>query len=265
MIKKLKEIFAAHVISDILLSDNGPQFISSEFAEFSSKYGFTHTTSSPYFPHGNTEAERAVQMAKRIIIQQDSDIALLNYRTTPHSATKVSPGEALMGRRLKTRLPVLERNLLPEEEKDKSIRIADKKAKKSYKEAFDKCHGVRSLSLLEPGEPILMKDDKMWKTAKAIEMADCSGRSYDVETDQGIYRRNRKDLQAVPPATPEKPEIIVEPTETPEVNKAPTPMKISTPRKPAQHGAQKIATPTIPRTSGRIRRPPSKYHDFVKF
>ena len=268
VIKKLKEIFAAHGIPDMLLSDNGPQYISSEFAEFSSKYGFTHTTSSPYFPHGNAEAERAVQTAKRIITQQDPDIALLNYRATPHSATKVSPAEALMGRRLKTRLPVLERNLLPEDEKDKTIRTADQKAKKSYKEAFDKRHGVRSLSLLEPGEPVLMKDDKVWKTAKVIEMADGSGRSYDVETDQGIYRRNRKDLQAVPPATPaapEKPENIVEPPETSEVNKPPTPMKIPTPRKPDQHGPQKIATPTIPRTSGRIRRPPPKYQDFVKF
>ena len=57
----------------------------------------------------------------------------------------------------------------------------------------------------------------------------------------------------------------MEPPETPEVNKPPTPMKIPTPRKPDQHGAQKIATPKIPRTSGRIRRPPPKYQDFVKF
>ena len=261
VIKKLKEIFAVHGIPDILLSDNGPQYMSHEFAEFSSQYGFTHTTSSPYFPHGNAEAERAVQTAKRIIVQKDPDIALLNYRTTPHSATKTSPGEALMGRRLRTRLPVLERNLLPDEEKDKAIRTADKRAKKSYKEAFDKRHGVKTLSLLDPGETILMKEDKLWKTAKVLEMADGSGRSYDVENDQGIYRRNRKDLQAVPSTTPGKLENNGEP---PESNKNRTPKEIVTPQITVDQGVSKIATPTTPRRSGRIRKPPSKFQDFVK-
>ena len=42
-------------------------YASSAFTDFSESYGFVHTTSSPYFPQANVEAERAVKTIKNLL------------------------------------------------------------------------------------------------------------------------------------------------------------------------------------------------------
>ena len=49
------------------MSDNGPQFSADLYASFAQKYGFEHVTSSPHYPQGNGEAERAVKMIKGLL------------------------------------------------------------------------------------------------------------------------------------------------------------------------------------------------------
>ena len=84
------------------------------------------------------------------LYKNNLDIALRNYQSTPHSATQVSPVEALMKRKIKTRLLTLDINLLPAKVKDREIHLADARVKESYKTSFDKRHGTISLSTLEP-------------------------------------------------------------------------------------------------------------------
>ena len=57
VINKLKSIFAIHGIPDNVISDNGPQFASTEFRKFVQEWGFVHTTSSPRYPQSNGAAE----------------------------------------------------------------------------------------------------------------------------------------------------------------------------------------------------------------
>ena len=45
---KMKEVFAEHGVQDVLRSDNGPQYASAAFTEFTKEWEFQHTTSSPH-------------------------------------------------------------------------------------------------------------------------------------------------------------------------------------------------------------------------
>ena len=75
VVQELKEIRARQGIPEILDSDNNSQFFSKEFKDFTVTWGITHVTSSPKFPHSNSEAERAVQTVKQMLDQPDVSLA----------------------------------------------------------------------------------------------------------------------------------------------------------------------------------------------
>ena len=67
VINALKTIFARHGIPEELLSDNSPQFNSTEFTDLAATYGFNHIMSSPQYPQGNGQAERMVKTVKKLL------------------------------------------------------------------------------------------------------------------------------------------------------------------------------------------------------
>ena len=88
VIKFMKGQFSRHGIPDVLISDNGPQFTSREFSEFSTQWEFQHVTSSPYHPKSNGKAESAVKVVKNLFKKAQRDnkdpwLSLLDYRNTP--------------------------------------------------------------------------------------------------------------------------------------------------------------------------------------
>ncbi len=96
---------------DILISDNGPQFSSQKYKEFSKYYQFSHETSSPHYAQSNGKVEKAVQTVKKTkklkkttLDKQDYHLALLELRNTPTDDIIGSPAQRLMGRRTKTLL-----------------------------------------------------------------------------------------------------------------------------------------------------------------
>jgi len=86
-----------------IVSDNGPQFTSDQFADFLRQNGVRHTRSAPYHPATNGAAERMVQvlkkglkLASRLSVDHQLTNLLLSYRSTPHSTTGLPPAELFL-------------------------------------------------------------------------------------------------------------------------------------------------------------------------
>ena len=67
VINNLKKMFSRYGIPKEVFSDNGPQFSSREFKDFSIKWDFIHNTSSPEYPQSNGLVERHIQTIKRLL------------------------------------------------------------------------------------------------------------------------------------------------------------------------------------------------------
>ena len=113
---RMRDIFARLGLPLQIVTDNGPQFASREFAEFASANGIRHIRVAPYHPSSNGLAERAVgtfkSCVKATVAEGGSlDLALarflMAYRSSPHTATNRTPAEMLLGRNLRTRLNLL--------------------------------------------------------------------------------------------------------------------------------------------------------------
>ena len=194
-INALKSIFSVHGIPDVAVSDNGPQFASSEFKSFTNSYGFTHVTSSPKFPQSNGEAERAVKTFKELWKKNDDPyLALLIYRSTP-LANGLTPSEILMGRKLKTPLPILPQKLMPAVTKDKleSAVQKDESNRMKQKQWYDNRYRAKDLPVLQPGDSVWIRDQNR---DGIVVQKHANPRSYVVQTDEGTVRRNRSALQS---------------------------------------------------------------------
>ena len=115
-IKELSLLFSRYGYPKQLISDNGPQFISSEFASFLRSRGIKHIRTAPYHPSSNGEAERFVQTFKKgmkssVIDYSDPEERLCNflrvYRSTPHTTTGVAPVELFFKRMIRGPLDLL--------------------------------------------------------------------------------------------------------------------------------------------------------------
>ena len=113
-IEKLQFTFSSLGLPEILVTDNGPSFSSSEFTDFVKANGIQHIKTVPYHPASNGLAERAVQTFKACmkklsngLLQDRVNSFLLKYCMTPQTTTGVSPAELLMGRKLRTHLDLL--------------------------------------------------------------------------------------------------------------------------------------------------------------
>ncbi|XP_033639876.1 uncharacterized protein K02A2.6-like [Asterias rubens] len=203
VIQALKEIFAVHGIPDVIMSDNGPQFSSASFLQFAKTYGFIHTTSSPRYPQANGEAERAVRTIKGLLKKNtDPYLALLMYRSSPLQ-NGLSPSELLMGRKLKTTLPILPSNLHPKAQQDQTIRQKEEAYRTKQQHNFNLRHRATTLPTLHPGDSVWIRDQNRQGTILA---KSSQPRSYIVETNLGTVRRNRSALVTTPDHTPQPPD-----------------------------------------------------------
>ena len=99
-IEILRKMFAAFGLPEQLVTDNGPQFVSEDFAAFTESNGIRHIRCAPYHPASNGLAERFVQSLKMnlkstlnsgLSLSQRVSNYLFTNRSTPHATTGVSP------------------------------------------------------------------------------------------------------------------------------------------------------------------------------
>lgn len=196
VIDKLKAAFAQHGIPEAVISDNGPQYSSGEFAAFARTWEFKHTNTSPYYPQSNGLAEKSVQTAKMLLEKAKADkrdphLSLLEYRNSPVDGFK-SPAQLLMSRRLRSTLPNTNQQLLPKVVRRKDVRAKRLQKQQSQKSYYDR--SARPLSQLKEGQAVRVHEQGYWKPAVIVRSAGTE-RSYHVRTSDGReYRRNRRHL-----------------------------------------------------------------------
>ena len=61
-IEELWKLFASYGLPEQIVTDNGPQFVSEEFATFTKANEVKHIKSAPYHPSTNRAVERLVQI-----------------------------------------------------------------------------------------------------------------------------------------------------------------------------------------------------------
>jgi hypothetical protein len=191
-IQAVKSIFSVHGIPEIVIYDSA-----SEFCEFAKRYSFTHVTSSPKFPSANGEAERAVRTFKDLMKKNDDPyLAALVLRSTP-LLNGLSPSELLMGRKLRTPLPILPDKLASGITKEamENAKTKDQENRGKQKEWFNQRHRTQNLPDLLPGTQVWIRD----RDEEGTVQTQHNPRSYVVATENGDYRRNRSALVDVSP------------------------------------------------------------------
>ncbi|KAI2660949.1 hypothetical protein H4Q32_008646 [Labeo rohita] len=110
MIEVLRNLFSHYGLPEVLVSDNGPQFVSQEFANVLKANHVKHIHSTLYHLATNGQAKRFVQSLKQALkaskgsstLQKRLETFLLTYRNRPHPTTKESPSLLFLGRQLRT-------------------------------------------------------------------------------------------------------------------------------------------------------------------
>ena len=117
-LQKMRTSFATLGLPEILVTDNGTSFTSTEFQEFVQKNGIRHIRCAPYHPSSNGLAERAVQTFKSGLKKTtkgslETRLAwfLFTYRLTPHATTGVSPSQLMFGRHVRSHLDLVRPNI----------------------------------------------------------------------------------------------------------------------------------------------------------
>ena len=187
----LRSLFSRYGLPEQLVSDNGPQFTSEEFAQFTKMNGIKHILCAPYHPSSNGLAERFVQTFKRAMkasaeepgsLNQRLNQFLFTYRSCPHATTNVSPSELFLGRTLRTRFDLLKPDL--------KSKVLDKQA--SQKSQHDKHSKTRCFT---PGQAVMIRDfrpnSNKWMPGTVLSVL--GPVTYHVEVEKGKVLKRHVD------------------------------------------------------------------------
>lgn len=196
VICKLKNIFSRQGIPDVVMSDNGPEFSSRQFKEFTCDWKFQHKTSSPRYPQSNGQVERAIQTVKSIYKKTSYDgsdfkLALLEFLNTPISEKLPSPAELLNNRKLRSIVPCSPQLLEPKLHHPADVSRELQLRQSIQKKYFDK--GSKNLKPFIIGDKVKVRVNGKWINGMVSGLS--GPRSYTLRLVTGrLIRRNRKQI-----------------------------------------------------------------------
>ena len=177
-IRVLREVFSRFGLPVQLVSDNGPQFCSEEFAVFMRENGIKHVRTAPYHPASNGLAERLVKSFKHSLAANSKPVSLaladflLRYRSTPHATTGASPASLFLGREVRTRLSLIQPSVGEVVLNKQSRMVTDALAREFYVGEQVSVRDVRGETwfpgcIAERNGPksyvVLLSDGRLWK------------------------------------------------------------------------------------------------------
>lgn len=198
-VEVLTHLFSLYGLPEQVVSDNGPQFVASEFANFLSKNGVKHYRSAPYHPATNGAVERLVKSFKQAmkIGQREGENSqetlvkfLMKYRSTPHAVTATTPAELFLNRPMRTKFDLLKPDI------QKIVRSNQAKQKQYHDQKG------KSLSFVL-GQEVLMRfyrsGQPRW--SRGIISKVLGSRSFLVDQRDGILSKRHTDqLKAFSPS-----------------------------------------------------------------
>lgn len=167
----LRDCFARFGNPSELISDNATGFTSDEFKIFCEENGVIHKTIAPFHPQSNGQAERFVDTFKRALKKMEGEgrvdeiihTFLQVYRSTPNRSSQhgKSPAEAMLGRKIRTKLDLL----LPSKQ-------SEFRRNKAQENQFNKKHGaIEKTFIAEDSVSVLRHygNKTNWKPGMVIE------------------------------------------------------------------------------------------------
>ena len=198
-IEVLRQLSARYGLPEQLVSDNGTQFVSGEFATFMKANRIKHIRCTPYHPSSNGLAERFVQTFKRAMKASEYDGKsmqhrlsnfLLTYRSAPHATTNQSPSSLFLKREVRTRFDLLK---------------PDGETQVTAKQALQKLAHDRKVKLREftVGQEVMARNYREgdeWVPGVVVERK--GPLSYIIQTESGtLWRRHIDQLRELVGAT----------------------------------------------------------------
>ncbi|XP_055355965.1 uncharacterized protein K02A2.6-like [Paramacrobiotus metropolitanus] len=160
VLEALRNLFSRYGACTEMVTDNGTQFTSQEFADFCAEHGIRHLRTPPGHPQSNGQAERYVQTFKDGITKLMADRKslsaalrefLFRYRSAPHATTGKSPAELFLGRKLRSQLDLLVPVMLTTTESNR----------RRYQQNFDKRTKAKHF---QAGDYVMVRDYRPSRT-----------------------------------------------------------------------------------------------------
>ena len=223
LLTALKNEFCRSGVPDVLWSDQGPQFTSKLFHDFTTEWGIKHVTSTPTYPQSNGKVEATVKSMKKLIqgswtgsSVDDTKLArgLLQYRNTPSRRDGLSPAQKLFGHPIQDTLPAHRRAFAPEWQRAAEVADTNSSAHQEQVEKYYNVH-TRALPEIGVGSNVAIQNptSKLWDIYGVV--VDVGPfRRYFIRTAGGrVLVRNRRFLRRRIPPSPGKMPLPLTPSQ----------------------------------------------------